>query len=180
MLIDEEGEIIAGAGRVLAAPTLGLVEVPVIIARGWTEEQKRAYRLADNQLALGSTWNKALLQIELGDLRKHFDLELLGFAAKDAASANGLASEELPPALQLEPPREYALIMCATTDEWERLKVALKLTPVRRGGYKQGSQFDDVGTQRIVLAADVLPRLEHRDFYNILQDPVRDVDRDPV
>ena len=131
-------------------------------------------------MALGSTWNKALLQIELSDLRKHFDLELMGFAARDAATANGLASEELPPSLQLEPPREYALIMCATTDEWERLKVALKLTPVRRGGYKQGSQFDDVGTQRIVLAADVLPRLEHRDFYNILQDPVPDAGRDPV
>jgi ParB-like chromosome segregation protein Spo0J len=160
VLIDEEGEIIAGAGRVLAAPTLGLAEIPVMTARGWTEEQKRAYRLADNQLALASTWNKALLQIELSDLRKHFDLELLGFAAKDAAASNGLASEELPPALQLEPPREYALIMCASVEEWERLKVALNLTPVRRGGYKAGSEFDDVGTQRIVLAADVLPRLE--------------------
>jgi ParB-like chromosome segregation protein Spo0J len=160
VLIDEEGGIISGHGRVLAAQHIGLDEVPVMIATGWTEAQKRAYMLADNQLALGSTWNKQLLQIELSDLRKHFDLELMGFAAKDAATANGMAADELPPSLQLVPAREYALIMCADDAEWDRLKVALKLTPVRRGGYKQGSEFDDVGTQRIVLAADILPRLE--------------------
>jgi len=62
--------------------------------------------------------------------------------------------------LQLEPPREYALIMCANENEWARLKVALQLTPVRRGGYRQGSPRDDVGTQRVIWAADVLPRLE--------------------
>jgi hypothetical protein len=63
----------------------------------------------------------------------------------------------------LEPPREYALIMCETAVEWERLKKALHLTPVRRGGYRQGSPLDDVGTQRVVKAADVLPRLEERE-----------------
>jgi hypothetical protein len=50
--------------------------------------------------------------------------------------------------------------MCADLDEWERLKVALSLTPVRRGGYKKGSPLDDVGTQRVVHAADVLALIE--------------------
>ena len=68
--------------------------------------------------------------------------------------------DELPQGVQLEPPREYALIMCANEDEWTRLKKALQLTPVRRGGYKRGSPRDDVGTQRVVWAAAVLPRLE--------------------
>jgi hypothetical protein len=44
--------------------------------------------------------------------------------------------------------------MCADQAEWERLKVALQLTPVRRGGYRKGSPVDDVGTQRVVKAAD--------------------------
>jgi hypothetical protein len=51
ILVDEQGVIIAGHGRVLAAQQLGLVEVPVMVARGWSEAQKRSYLLADNQLA---------------------------------------------------------------------------------------------------------------------------------
>src|SRR3954464_3463643 len=50
VLIDEAGTIIAGHGRVLAAARLGLAEVPVITARGWSEAQKRAYLIADNKL----------------------------------------------------------------------------------------------------------------------------------
>src|ERR1043165_7394931 len=51
VLIDEVGGILAGHGRVLAARRLGVSEVPVIIARGWSDAQKRAYILADNKLA---------------------------------------------------------------------------------------------------------------------------------
>jgi hypothetical protein len=52
------------------------------------------------------------------------------------------------------------VIVCATPDEWERLKVALDLTPVRRGGYKKGSPLDDIGTQRVVRASDFLAMIE--------------------
>lgn len=52
VLVDEAGGIIAGHGRVLAAQSLGLTEVPVMVARGWSDAQKRAYVLADNKLAL--------------------------------------------------------------------------------------------------------------------------------
>ena len=159
LLIDEEDNIIAGHGRVLAAQQLGINDVPVLVARGWTEQQKRAYRLADNQIPLNATWDKALLRIELGDLRDQaVDLELMGFSASDALA--GEVPDSLPQALQLVPAREYAVVMCDDLDEWERLKVALSLTPVRRGGYKQGSEFDDVGTQRVVKAADVLRLIE--------------------
>jgi hypothetical protein len=51
ILIDEQDVIIAGHGRVLAAEQLGIKDVPVVVARGWTDKQKRAYRLADNELA---------------------------------------------------------------------------------------------------------------------------------
>jgi hypothetical protein len=160
LLVDEQDSIIAGHGRVLAAKQLGITEVPVVVARGWTEEQKRAYRLADNQIPLNATWDKAALRIELSNLREQaVDLELMGFAARDAIAPEG---PELPQGLQLAPAREYALIMCDDLDEWERLKVALSLTPVRRGGYKKGSAFDDVGTQRVVKAADVLRLIEDK------------------
>jgi ParB-like chromosome segregation protein Spo0J len=163
LLIDEEDHIIAGHGRVLAAQQLGISDVPVLVARGWTEEQKRAYRLADNQIPLNATWDKTMLRIELADLRDQaVDLELMGFSAGDALVVE--VPDSLPQALQLVPAREYAVIMCDDLDEWERLKVALSLTPVRRGGYKQGSEFDDVGTQRVVKAADVLRLIEQAEL----------------
>jgi ParB-like chromosome segregation protein Spo0J len=160
-LVDEHDLIIAGHGRVDAARMLGIKEIPVVVARGWTEAQKRAYRIADNQLALHATWDRSMLRVELADLRDQaVDLELLGFSTKDALGPADGPGDELPQGLQLEPPREYALIMCANEDEWTRLKKALQLTPVRRGGYRKGSPRDDVGTQRVVWAKDVLPRLE--------------------
>jgi hypothetical protein len=163
VLVDETGRIIAGHGRVLAAQLLELKEVPVIVARDWTDVQKRAYALADNEIASHSTWNRELLRVELADLASQaVDLASLGFTTADANPDNA-PTGELPQALQLAPAREYAVIMCADLDEWERLKVALHLAPVRRGGYRKGSQFDDVGTQRVVRAADVLKLVERKD-----------------
>ena len=52
VLVNEQGTLIAGHGRVLAAHQLGITDVPTMVARGWTAAQIQAYRLADNQLAL--------------------------------------------------------------------------------------------------------------------------------
>jgi len=80
VLVDEAGTIIAGHGRVLAARKLGLQEVPVMVARGWTDTQRRAYVLADNRLALNAGWDKDLLGSELQALQADgFDMPLLGF-----------------------------------------------------------------------------------------------------
>src|SRR5918995_1413242 len=81
ILVDGVNGIIAGHGRVLAARQLGLDRVPVIELAHMTEAQKRAYVLADNQLALNAGWDEALLRIELTDLEAlGFDLGLIGFA----------------------------------------------------------------------------------------------------
>lgn len=85
-LIDEAGGIIAGHGRVLAAQKLGLAEVPVMIARGWSETQKRAYVLADNKLTLNAEWDDELLRIELSELiGDGFDVGLTGFDEDELA-----------------------------------------------------------------------------------------------
>ncbi len=87
VLIDEVGGIIAGHGRVLAAKKLGFAEVPVMVAEGWTEAQKRAYVLADNKLTLNGGWDEAILQIELSDLAgMDFDLALTGFSEQEIAA----------------------------------------------------------------------------------------------
>lgn len=80
VLVDETGMIIAGHGRILAARKLGIDEIPVMVADGWTEAQKKAYVLADNQLALNAGWNAELLSTELRGLDElGFDLNLIGF-----------------------------------------------------------------------------------------------------
>lgn len=92
VLCDETGMIIAGHGRVMAARKLGVTQIPVMIASGWTEAQKKAYVLADNQLALNAGWDMDLLKVEIGDLDDlDFDLDLIGF---DEKTLNGLMADK--------------------------------------------------------------------------------------
>lgn len=80
MLVDETGEIIAGHGRLAAALEMELDRVPVIVLRGLTDEQKRAYVIADNKLALNARWDENLLSLEMSELSElNFDLTLTGF-----------------------------------------------------------------------------------------------------
>lgn len=86
VLIAEDATIIAGHGRVLAAQQLGLDDVPCMVARGWTEAQRRAYVIADNQLTLAGDWDEDMLSAELGDIETSgFELGLLGFDADELA-----------------------------------------------------------------------------------------------
>ena len=96
VLVDDAGVLIAGHGRVLAAKALGLLEVPAIRLGHLSEAQARAYRLADNQLALNSTWDESLLAAELQALRtEEFDLGLIGF---DGAMLDRLLADAAPDA----------------------------------------------------------------------------------
>src|SRR5262252_4367519 len=80
VLVDEQDGLIAGHGRVAAAARLGLKSIPAIVARGWSEEEKQAYRLADNELAARGSWDPDLLRRELQGLKlSGFDLDLIGF-----------------------------------------------------------------------------------------------------
>jgi DNA modification methylase len=80
VLLDDAGVLIAGHGRVLAAKRLGLDAVPAIRLSHLTETQARAYRIADNQIALNSGWDETLLAEELRALQADdMDLSLLGF-----------------------------------------------------------------------------------------------------
>jgi ParB-like chromosome segregation protein Spo0J len=90
VLIDEHDTILAGHGRTMAAKKLGWSEVPVIVARGWTEAQKRAYVIADNKLALNAGWDHELLAVELQDLSKEgYDVQSTGFEGAELAALLG-------------------------------------------------------------------------------------------
>lgn len=103
VLIDEMGGIIAGHGRVEAAQGLGLEEAPCIVVDGLEPDQIRALVIADNQTALGATWDEELLGFDLMELTESgFSVEAMGFDLEEAASlvsaVANVGSEELPPA----------------------------------------------------------------------------------
>lgn len=107
VLVDESGSIIAGHGRVMAARKLGLASLPVMVAAGWTDAQKRAYVIADNKLALNAGWDNELLALELGELGDAgFDLELTGFTDEEIKAlmpvevTEGLTDPDAAPAVQ--------------------------------------------------------------------------------
>lgn len=122
-LVGEDGELIAGHGRVLAATQLGLTEAPVIVLAHLTEAQRRAYRLADNKLTELGTWDEALLAAELNELlAEDFDLSLVGFSDGELDKLLAYVPEgddgdgtSVPPVTIPEPPRNPA---SRTGDLW--------------------------------------------------------------
>jgi ParB-like chromosome segregation protein Spo0J len=84
VLVDEQGSIIAGHGRTLAAHKLKMTEIPVMVAEGWSDAKKRAYIIADNKLAMNAGWDNEMLALELGQIGElGFDLDLTGFKAEE-------------------------------------------------------------------------------------------------
>jgi len=79
IVIDVNNIVVAGHTRLEAAKRLGMEEVPVIRATDLTEDQVKAYRLADNQTAMLAEWDHDALKYELDDLDKVFDMQIFGF-----------------------------------------------------------------------------------------------------
>ena len=110
ILVDGESGVIAGHGRLLAARKLGQKEVPVIELAHMTESQKRAYVIADNQLAMNAGWDTTLLSLELADLKEQgFEMDVLGFDPKELdkllepEQVDGLTDEDAVPEAPVEP-----------------------------------------------------------------------------
>jgi len=84
IIVDEQNNIIAGHGRILAANKLKIKDVPCVVVTGWTEAQKKAYVIADNKLALNAGWDEKMLSLEFDELQElGFDLSLTGFSGDE-------------------------------------------------------------------------------------------------
>lgn len=110
ILVDDDGGIIAGHGRLLAAQRLKMDEVPTIQIGGLSEAQRRALVLADNKLALNAGWDIDLLKVELGDLNEQgFDIALTGFSVDELskllapAGTEGLTDPDDTPEVPVDP-----------------------------------------------------------------------------
>jgi len=111
VLIDEEGGIIAGHGRVQAAKKLNMTDIPCIVLEGLTDAQKKAYVIADNRIALNAGWDEDMLSVEVQALDElDFDLDLLGFTDDELADlldddeqTEGLTDEDEVPEIPEQP-----------------------------------------------------------------------------
>jgi len=113
--IDGENGVIAGHGRLMAAQKLGLDEVPTIELFHLTEQQKKAYVIADNKIAINASWDAEILKFELQDLDSDM-LALTGFSDKEIANMMGIDDD----AEIAEPADESRnLIMVELTSERE-------------------------------------------------------------
>lgn len=110
VLIDDDKNLIAGHGRVMAARKLGLASVPAIVVTGLDERKRRALVIADNKLALNASWDDDVLKNELSDLAADFG-ELMGFSEDELAAMlqeatqieDGLTDEDAVPEVAADP-----------------------------------------------------------------------------
>jgi DNA modification methylase len=122
VLVGDQGEIIAGHGRVMAAKELGLATVPTVRLSHLSAEERRAYVLADNKLALNAGWDTEVLSIELQALIDlDFDVTLTGFSlaevdlALDQARDASTTAPDSPADRVPEPPTQA---VCRPADLW--------------------------------------------------------------
>jgi DNA modification methylase len=178
VLMAEDGGIIAGHGRVMAAKRLGLSDLPVMTAEGWTDAERQAYRLIDNKLALNAGWDENLLRTEFAELEGlGFDLGQLGFSPPELAGirdtlATGLTDPDDAPAVPADPVATRGdlwalgrhLLLCGDATEQTDVERVLKgtkakvcLTDPPYGIGLSYSKFDDTKEAVSELAKKWLP-----------------------
>ena len=155
--VDGKYVVLGGNMRLKALKELKYESVPVIVADEWTEEQKDEFIVKDN-VGFGE-WDWDILA-------NSFDIEQLEDWGLDVPIDERIdeiedgEEIELPQSVQLEPPKEYILIMAEPNSvDWEEIKETLKLKMVRRGGYKEGSAFDAIALERVIEWSDFKTRI---------------------
>jgi ParB-like chromosome segregation protein Spo0J len=114
ILVSPDGEIRAGHGRLEAARSLGMTEVPtLVVGADWSLAKVRAYVIADNKLALNAGWDDEMLRLELAALRiEDFDLGLTGFVEDELAALFDETPERVASTGQLDNPKYSIVIQC--------------------------------------------------------------------
>ena len=124
VLVDEDGLIIAGHGRVEAAKLLGMGEVPTVCLALMSEEQKRAYVIADNRLAEKAGWDEEILAVEfetLFEMAPELDLTVTGFelAEIDLILGDKAVAGEPDVLDEFSPPQAEAPVVTRPGDLWQ-------------------------------------------------------------
>ena len=157
IVVNTDMVVLGGNMRLKAMKEAGWKDVPIEIV-DWSEDKQREFIVKDN-VGFGEwNWDDLANEWNAEDLESWgldvpiFDEEIDGLEDGEEI--------ELPQSVQLEPPKEYILIMAEPNSvEWEDLKQTLKLGMVRRGGYKEGSPLDNIALERVMNWTDLKERL---------------------
>lgn len=137
IVVDENGEVLVGHTRHRAAKYLELKKVPVHIAEGLSEAQKRAYRIADNKTGEASSWQDDLLNLELAALDDlDFDLSITGFSLDDLPDAFQVEDD---PVDSVVAPDEAKVVFGGAT-AMHRASAPIRFW--RENGYLEGNVLD--------------------------------------
>ena len=161
IVVDKDNIILGGNMRYKACKEIGLKEVYIIQADDLDEKKAQEFIIKDN-VGFGE-WDWDVLANDWDtDLLEDWGLDLnIDNAIDDLEEDDDI---ELPQSVQLEPPKEYILIMAEPNSvDWEELKETLKLKMVRRGGYKKGSGFDAVSLERVLYLDEFKKRIKDAD-----------------
>ena len=161
IVVNKDNVILGGNMRYKACKELGLKEVYIIQAADLNDKQAQEFIIKDN-VGFGE-WDWDILANDWDtDLLEDWGLELnIDDAIDDLEEDDDI---ELPQSVQLEPPKEYILIMAEPNSvDWEELKETLKLKMVRNGGYKKGSAFESVSLERVLYWDEFKKRIKDVD-----------------
>ena len=162
MVINEDNIVLGGNMRLKALKELGYTELPdqwVKRADDLTEEEARRFIIADNVGFGEHDWEMLANEWDSEELADWgLDIPDVDYGIDELEDGDEI---ELPQSVQVEPPKEYILIMAEPNSvDWEELKETLKLRMVRRGGYKKGSGFDAVSLERVLNWKDFKNRID--------------------
>ena len=160
IIVDGNNVIVAGHTRREAAEQLGMDEVPVIIADDLSEEQVKAFRLADNKVAEFSDWDIGMLEEEISDLiSDDFDMEQFGFEiTRKLEESNDGDDEEVKPEVEftteLGEESNYIVLSFDNSVDWLQLQSVFDLKRVKALDSKDG--YEKIGTGRVVDGIEFL------------------------
>lgn len=156
IVVNKDMVILSGNMRYKACLEAGIHEVWIQVV-DWSEEKQKEFVIKDNVSGGEWDWNLLANQFELEQLEDWgVDVSPLD-KVDDMEDGEEIEFEQ---SVQVEPPKEYILIMAEpNSEEWEELKEMLQLKMVRRGGYKKGSAFDAVSLERVLNWSDLKERM---------------------
>lgn len=158
IIIDKNNIIVAGHTRYKAAQKLGLKEVPCIIADDLTDEQIKAFRLADNKVAEQANWENGLLMKELDELFGKFDMSDFGFSVQIENLMEDVEEPEQVIASELDEANNYVVLEFKTKTDWEKAKDILELKEVYTD--MPNPKMRGKGIGRVIDGKEVIERLE--------------------
>jgi len=153
IVVDKDNVIVAGHTRYKAAQKLNIDYVPCVVADDLTDQQIKAFRIADNKVSEFSEWDEELLQLELeglDDIFTGFDEWELDSMAKIEEQEQEIDQILHQQSIQIAPPQEYIIVLAKDAEEFEEMKSYFDLGQVCRGGYKRESPFNAVSLERVL------------------------------